>query len=432
MKKYFHIIMQLHAEDGGASAPAPAASAPVASEPAAQAATPAPTSAPAPANTPAPASTPAPAAPSTQAASPAPASAPTPAPAPQPDYKVIATAGNTQLIEDANGLRRIIDVNPQQQEPAPAPVPGTGTEPQPQPANPAPAANNAPVPGTEQPAAPAPFNNQPQPMPAYTPQELSLAIQMGMVDESRIPPSLAIQYGQFKEKQAQQMAIAANQQQAQQTPQPNEAQQRMEFLEKIEKTSRELTMQQLGLTEQDLADRDYADYSDNPDLEKRVKAFEGLNAYNRQQIINDVQAQQAKAAQQAAAQKAVNDSILSFAQNEIRTEPKFTEINNALETYYQSLPYAKGAKYAEALNAYKAGTATEAQANILKEYYDETKRMIYAKANNLSTTPTPVVRTPARVESPGTGLDTPRQADPTELRGLDYMGKIAWLAKNTK
>ena len=145
-----------------------------------------------------------------------------------------------------------------------------------------------------------------------------------------------------------------------------------------------------------------------------------------------MQAQQAKAAQQAAAQKAVNDSILSFAQNEIRTEPKFTEINNALETYYQSLPYAKGAKYAEALNAYKAGTATEAQANVLKEYYDETKRMIYAKANNLSTTPTPVVRTPARVESPGTGLDTPRQADPTELRGLDYMGKIAWLAKNTK
>ena len=420
-KDYFNIIMQLHAEDGGASAPAtaPAASDTGASVPVAQA------PAPAPASTPA--AQPAPQ--STQAASPAPA--PKPEPAAQ-DYKVLAdTGGGTQLIMDANGQKRIITVEPKK-EPETAPVPGTGTEPQPQIANPAPAAQPAPVPGTEQPAAPAPLNTQPQPLPVYTPQELSLAIQMGIVDESRIPPSLAIQYGQFKEKQAQQMAIAANQQQAKQAPQPNEAQQRMEFLEKIEKTSRELTMQQLGLTEQDLADKDYADYSDNPDLEKRVKAFEGLNAYNRQQIINDVQAQQAKAAQQAAAQKAVNDSILSFAQNEIRTEPKFTEINNALETYYQSLPYAKGAKYAEALNAYKAGTATEAQANVLKEYYDETKKMIYAKANNLSTTPTPVVRTPARVESPGTGLDTPRQADPTELRGLDYMGKIAWLAKHTK
>lgn len=426
MKKHFNIIMQLHAEDGGVSAPAPAESAPVASEPAAPAATPAPAN-----TTPAPA----PAAQSTQAASPAPDATPAPAPAPEPkpDYKVIATAGTTQLIEDANGLRRIIDVNPQQQtEPAQAPVPGTGTEPQQQPANPAPAAETAPVPGTEQPAALAPLNNQPQALPVYTPQELSLAIQMGMVDESRIPPSLAIQYGQFKEKQAQQQAIAANQQQAQQAPQPNEAQQRIAYMEEIEKTSRELTMKQLGLTEQDLADREYADYSDNPDLEKRVKAFEGLNAYNRQQIINDVQAQQAKAAQQAAAQKAVNDSILSFAQNEIRTEPKFTEINNALETYYQELPWAKADKYAKALNAYKAGTATEEQANVLKEYYDETKKMIYAKANNLSTTPTPVVRTPARVESPGTGLDTPRQADPTELRGLDYMGKIAWLAKHTK
>lgn len=420
-KDYFNIIMQLHAEDGGASAPAPApaASDTGASVPVAQA------PAPAPASTPAPE----PAPQSTQAASPAPAPKPEPA---APDYKVLAdTGGGTQLVMDANGQKRIITVEPKKDS-DPTPVPGTGTEPQPQIANPAPAAQPAPVPGNEQPATPALLNNQQQSLPVYTPQELSLAIQMDMVDESRIPPSLAIQYGQFKEKRAQQQAIAANQQQAQQTPQPNEAQQRIAYMEEIEKTSRELTLKQLGLTEQDLEDSEYADYSDNPDMERRVKAFEGLNAYNRQQIISDVQAQQAKAAQQAAAQKAVNDSIIAFAQSEMRTEPKFNEINFALETFYQELPWAKADKYAKALNAYKAGTATEEQANTLKEYYDEVKKMIYAKANNLSTTPTPVVRTPARVESPGTGLDTPRQADPTELRGLDYMGKIAWLAKHTK
>ena len=407
MKKYWKLILQLHAEE---AAPAPAAPAPEAT-PTAPAATQAVEPTPAQQNAPEPAATQKP--------------APAPAPEPKPDYKIIADTGSTLLVMDPNGQKRIID-KPQQA--APAPVPETGTEPQPQQANPAPEAEPTPVPKTE-PAVPA---SVPQPLTApYTLEELTLAIQLGHVDESRIPPAYAVQYGQFKERQAQQQAIAQAQQQAQQTPQPNEAQQRMEFMENIEKMSRELTMKQLGLTEQDLADKEYADYSDNPDLEKRIKAFEGLNAYNRQQIINDVQNQQTKVAQQAASQKAVNDSILAFAQNEIRTEPKFTEINNALETFYQELPYAKGVKYAEALNAYKAGTATEEQANVLKEYYDETKKMIYAKANNLSTTPTPVVRRPASVESPGTGQNIQKQANAEELRDLDYMGKIAWLAKHT-
>lgn len=414
MKKYWKLILQLHAEETGTAAPA----------------------APAPEATPAPAPAPAPAAPAAQPAAepapapqPAPASTPAPAPAqaPEPDYKILADTGSSLLIEDSNGLKRIID----KPQPATAPVPETGTEPQPQQANPAPAAETAPVPGTEQPAAPAPLNNQPQPMPVYTPEELTLAIQMGMVDENRIPPAYAVQYGQFKERMAQQQAIAQAQQQAQQAPKPNEVQQKMEFVNRLEDTARQMTLKQLGLTEDDLKDAEYANYADNPDLEKRVKAFDGMLEYNRQQVINEVQARQAKAQQQAAAQQAVNNSILAFTQNEIRTEPKFTEINNSLETYYQDLPWAQAEKYATALNAYHNGTITEAQAQDLQEYYQVVKKAVYAKANNLSTTPTPVVRRPASVESPGTGQNIPKQANPEELRDLDYMGKIAWLAKHT-
>jgi len=434
MKDDFKIIMQLHAEGD-----APAAAAPAAVTPA-----PAATPTPAAASSPAPAST---AQPSTPAAPAAPEPAPKQAPA-APDYKVLAdTGGGTQLILDANGQKRIITVEPKK-EPEPTPVPGTGVEPQPQTANPAPAAQSAPVPGTENPVAPAtgnePKGTDPEPAPAniltgqppqaapvYTPEELSLAIQLGAVDESRIPISMAIQYGQYKERLAQQQAIAAGQQQAQQTPKPNEAAQKMEFMKKLEDTARQMTLKELGLTEDDLNDSQYADYSDNPDLGERVKMFNTALEYNRQQIINDVQAKQHQSQQQAASQKAVNDSIIAFTQNEIRTEPKFVEINNALETYYQSLPYGKGAKYAAALNAYKAGTITEQQAQDLQEYYSETKKMVYAKANNLSTTPQPVLRKPAVVESPGTGLDTPKQADPKELSGLDYLGKIAWFSKNT-
>jgi len=415
MKKYWKLILQLHAEESGAAAPA---------APAAEA-TPAP--APAPAAPAAPAAQPA--AEPTPAPQPAPAATPTPtpapAPAPEPDYKILADTGTTLLVEDANGQKRIID-KPQQA--APAPVPETGTEPQPQQANPAPEAEPAPVPGTE-PATPAPV---PQPLTApYTFEELSLAIQLGQVDESRIPPAYAVQYGQFKERQAQQQAIAQAQQQAQQTPQPDEAQQRIAFMEEIEKTAREVTMKQLGLTEDDLNDSEYANYADNPDLEKRVKAFESLNAYNRQNIINQVQAQQAKAKAEADARAAINKNINDFTNHEMQTEPKFAEINKELLTFYQTLPYSEAVRYAEAVNNYKNNQLTEQNVNDLKEYYDKIKKSIYARSNNLSTTPTPVVRRPASVESPGTGQNIQKQANPEELRGLDYMGKIAWLAKHT-
>lgn len=396
MNEYWKLILQLHAEEG-AAAPAPEA------QPAAE---------PAPAATPEPVATP--------AATPAQPQAP--APAPEPDYKVIADTGSTMLIEDTNGQKRIID----KPQPASAPVPETGTEAQQE--NPAPEAVPAPVLGTE-PAAPATI---PQPLTApYTFEELSLAIQLGQVDESRIPPAYAVQYGQFKERQAQQQAIAQAQQQAQQESQPNEAQQRIAFMEEIEKTAREVTMKQLGLTEEDLNDSEYASYADNPDLEKRVKAFESLNAYNRQNIINEVQAQQAKAKAEADASAAINKSINDFTNHEMQTEPKFAEINRELLTYYQTLPYSEAVRFAEAVDNYKKNQLTEQNVNDLKEYYDKIKKAIYARSNNLSTTPTPVVRRPASVESPGTGQNIQKQANPEELRGLDYMGKIAWLAKHT-
>ncbi len=422
MKKFFKIIMQLHAEEGGAPAPATTEPAPVAAPSATE---------------PAPATTQEPAPAAQQPASTEPAA--TPAPAPAPDYKVVAEEGDLQVVVDADGRRHLVDKSLSEPEPKqntetePAPVPGTGTEPQTQPANPAPAAQPAPVPGTEQPAAPATVNNQPQSLPIYTPQELSLAIQMGMVDESRIPPSMAIQYGQFKEKQAQQQAIAANQQQAQQTPQPNEAQQRIAYMKEIENAAREVTLKQLGLTEDDLKDAEYANYADNPDLEERVKSFDSMLAYNRQQIINDVQAEKARSQQQAAARAAINQSVNDFTNREKQTEPKFEEISIAMLNFYKTvpLPYEKAERWAKAVNDYQKNQLTEQSAKDLQEYYDEVKKAIYAKANNLSTTPKPVVRRPASVESPGTGQDIPKPAaNPKELRDLDYMGRIAWIRDN--
>jgi len=418
MKDHFRIITQLHAEGEAApAAPAPAATepapaAPVSSEPA-PAATPAPTPA-------EPAATP--------AATPTPAQA-----SAAPDYKVIVDTGSTQLIEEPNGRRRIIEVekpaaaNP---EPAPeAPVPGTGENAHGTNAEPQRQADSAPVP---EPTA----NPEPTPAPApqlqpYTFDELTLAIQLGAVDESRIPPSLAVQYGQFKERQAQQAAIAAGQQEAAKPTKEEEAQQRIQFMEQVEKTAYEITLKQLGLTEQDVTDSEYSDYSDDPEKGNRVKQFNSLKEYNKQRIFADVLQEQQKAAAAAEAQKAINNSVAAFEQQERQKEPKFNEINKELLTYYQSLPYSKGARYAEAINSYNKGTLTEQQAKDLQEYYDETKKMVYARANNLSTTPKPVVRRPASVESPGTGLNIPKQADPSELGKLDYLGKLAWFGKNT-
>ena len=433
MKKTWSIILQLHA-DGEPAAP-PAATNPVATAEPAPTPTPAPASEPtAPASSAAPAQQPAPAAEPTQQAV-----QPTPAPA-QPEYKVLADTGMTLLVEEPNGQRRIITKEAQQtQTPVPETAPNqpTQTVNQVPAADPAPAQAPQPQQATEQPAvipqpeAQPPLATTPQPLPPYTTDELTLAIQLGAVDESRIPPSLAIQYGQFKERQAQQQAIANGQQEAAKPTQQDEIQQRIAFMQQVEKTAHDLTLQQLGLTEEDISDSEYADYSDNKDLGERVKNFKTMQEYNKQRIINDVLQEQAKAQQAAAAQKAVNDSVMAFVQKEMRQEPKFSEINKALLEHYKTLPFEKAQRYFNAINALNTGKLTEASAKDLQEYYDETKKAVYAKANNLSTTPQPVVRRPASVESPGTGLNTPKQADASELSSLDYLGKLAWFGKNT-
>ena len=411
-KELFKIIMQLHGEEGGAPAsggepaatPAPAAAAPATT--AATQATPAPET-----NT------------ATQPESAA--NSPTPAAEPaKPSYKVVATAGNTQLVEDANGRKRIIDIPAAEPETTPTDVPQQQVQ-QPEPAATTPTATE---PSQQTPPLVAP---QPQQAPApYTPDELSLAIQLGVVDESRIPANQMIAYGQYKERMAQQQAIANGQQQAQKEQKPDETQQRIKFMQDVEKTAHELTLKELGLTEDDIADAEYNSYSDNPDLKKRIESFNTLKEYNKQRIFSDVTQRQAQAEQQAAAQKAVYDDVNAFVSNEMKSEPKFAEINQALLTHYKTLPFEQAQRYFNAINALNAGNLTEAQAKDLQEYYSETKKAVYAKSNNLSTTPQPVVRKPAVVESPGTGLEIQRQSNPAELRGLNYRQKIDWIAKN--
>lgn len=269
----------------------------------------------------------------------------------------------------------------------------------------------------------------PQP---YTADEMTLAIQLGIVDESRIPANLAIQYGQYKERMAQQQALANsfNRQQEENAPQQDEASRKLAFLEEVEKTARDLTLRELNLKEEDISSSEYADYSENPDLGKRVKMYNSALAYNRQRIINDIQSEAAKGEQQQLAKQNLSDRVNAFVQKEIQVEPRFNEIDAALLTHYKTLPFDDAQKYYNAIMAFQNGSLTEDTAKDLQEYYETTKKAVYAKANNLSTTPQPVVRRPARVESPGTGLDIKKQANPEELRGLNYREKLAWFKKN--
>ena len=129
MKKYFKIIMQLHAEEGGAPAPA---------------ATTEPAPAVVPATEPAPVTTQEPAPAAQQPSSTEPAATPS------PDYKVVAEEGGLQVVVGADGRRHLIDKSlepepKQNTETEPAPVPGTGTEPQSQQAKPASEVESAPV-----------------------------------------------------------------------------------------------------------------------------------------------------------------------------------------------------------------------------------------------------------------------------------------------
>ncbi len=250
----------------------------------------------------------------------------------------------------------------------------------------------------------------------YSPAELSLAIQMGQVDESKIPPEYQPQYLAMKQQNAPKPP-----------PQKSEAELRNEFLDAVNKAARDKAMKDVGITEDELS---MGEFSDNDEIQTKVSRYKAALDVARSQIISgyseQVRIEQMKAQQENEFKKGVADWI-----NEQRAaEPHFDEIGFFMQEHYKTMPYEKAATIAPAIQKAMHGKLDPQSAEVVRSYYEDCRKEFYAKKNGTSTTPSP--RSPS-VERKGTGQDVVKPIDYAEqLRSAPVRDKSkiveAWLS----
>ena len=277
------------------------------------------------------------------------------------------------------------------------------------------------------------FNQQ---LPAYTLDEFSNAIATGRVDEKRVPQEYQRQYADWKINQAvqahnaQQKAIAQQEAarraeiEAQMNPETRREQMR-EFLTGLDKEADVRARQDAGLSEEDIENLDLMD-DDDPKLINYKLAKE----WHRQDLMAKMQNRYADEQAQRQRQEAVYAGINQFTEEQRAKEPNFDAIDRMLLTRVNDLTYKQAQVVVPVLQALQNGTINEAQTEILRNYYEDTRKLFYMQKNGLDTTPRAVNRPPT-VERAGDGRDvnSVHVPDYGALAKSDVRGRRAWLAE---
>lgn len=265
---------------------------------------------------------------------------------------------------------------------------------------------------------------------AYKADELLVAMNLGSVDEKRIPDKFKPQYEAYKIKQAQQTIATMQADVQNNNTSGNKSAQEVEqrernkqFYTKVDSMAKELAMKELGITQDDI---EAAEYSDDEDLVSRVSNYKSAVEYNRNKIFNDVQAENLRVQQQQETQKAEHTAIYSdvktFIDKAKQEEPNFNAIDVMMLSRYKGMPYDKAKDIEPTLVALQNGTLTRQQAILLQEYYNDTRKAFYAQASNVGTVPTQVARPPV-VERPGNRAKVQQKPDFSKLRNMNYRDK---------
>ena len=277
------------------------------------------------------------------------------------------------------------------------------------------------------------FNQQ---LPAYTLDEFSNAIATGHVDEKRVPQEYQRQYADWKINQAvqahnaQQKAIAQQEAarraeiEAQMNPETRREQMR-EFLTGLDKEADVRAQQDAGLSEEDIENLDLMD-DDDPKLINYKLAKE----WHRQDLMAKMQNRYADEQAQRQRQEAVYAGINQFTEEQRAKEPNFDAIDRMLLTRVNDLTYKQAQVVVPVLQALQNGTISEAQTEILRNYYEDTRKLFYMQKNGLDITPRAVNRPPT-VERAGDGRDVNSVYVPDygALAKSDVRGRRAWLAE---
>lgn len=270
------------------------------------------------------------------------------------------------------------------------------------------------------------------PAEQYNLDEFLNALTSDSVDESRIPADYMKQYTDYKIQQAiaakNQQAEMAKQQQEQinQKLTPEQEQDNMKaFLKNLDEEAGKRAAQDVGMTEEDMANIDFMD-----DGDEKLVNYKLAKDWHRNRLM--VELQQRASVENDARQKqaAIYQEIQNFTTQAKQTEPNFDAIDKMMSERYKTLPYAEGKRVEEVLQALGNGTITEAQTLELKNYYDATRKEFYAKKNGLSTTPKRVPKPPA-VERAGNGKEIEHNYTPdyAALRNGNPREQVAWIAE---
>ncbi len=257
--------------------------------------------------------------------------------------------------------------------------------------------------------------NQPQPQEktVYTDQEFALALQIGNVDENKIPPQHAIAYGQYKAKQ--EFTKHAEQQQ-----QVTSEQSQKEFYLKIDEAAKIRALSDIGMTTEQLNDLEYSD------TEGRREAYNSAVEWHRQQITTQLLAQQQAHIQQENQRKIIYQDIENRTNEIKKNEPNFDKIDVMMATRYQTLPFKEAQNIATTLQAFQSGTITPEQCKTLEKYYEDTRKAFYAQNNNLSSIPKQVK--PPIVEKGGGGSNVDKVVDFSSLRTMNVRDRRQFIA----
>lgn len=260
----------------------------------------------------------------------------------------------------------------------------------------------------------------------YTPAELQTAMQLGQVNESRIPVYLRQAYylamaGQNTASagttgapstnnadQSTQTAVpAANQQE-------ESAEQARQFYQRVQTMAQERAMQEVGITQDEI---DVAEYTDDEVILNKFNAYTAAMENNRAQILRDVENinQQQRAAEADHAQ--AYQTVATFVQEMQQKEPNFKAIDELMITRTQKMPYEEAVKVIPLIEKVRTGNLTTADLPALQEMYNQTRLEYYSNKTGVGLAPQ-VVK-PAYVETPGRGGEAPRQTTP-----LSQLGKM--------
>ena len=283
--------------------------------------------------------------------------------------------------------------------------------------------------------APVVNPQQPQGPTEYTPQDFAIAMQMNMVDESRVPAAYRQQYAELKvrkEMAAAQSNTAANgdEQSPQGQQSANKQPDMTAFYAKVDGIAKEKALKDVGLTAEELA---AGEYTDDETIAEKLNNYKTAVQWHKNDIIiqvqNSIKAKEQQAVQQNAMQQTIYSDIGNYVKDLSAKEPNFEKIDIYMASRYKSLPYEQAKTIADTIAAYQNKTITPEGCEILKKYYEDTRLDFYAQNNNLKTAPTPAAK-PQVVEQPGTGAaSVPEKIDFSELAKADNRGKEAFLAK---